>query len=110
MLEIEFDLKFKTNIELTSSVSSSQIVYEKGQEGFVHTFKLTNHGPSYTNQDKILKLYFPHSNLTSLVRTPNITDITCTKEISDEPVDMHNMDDLDIPSDENPFGCVKGKC
>ena len=73
----------------------------------MHTFKLINHGPSYTNQDKILKLYIPNSNLTSLFKTPNITDITCTKEISDEPVDM---DDLDIPSDENPFGCVKGKC
>ena len=76
----------------------------------MHIFKLINHGPSYTNQVKILNLYFPNSNLTSLVKTPNITDITCTKEISDEPVDMNNMDDLDIPSDENPFGCVKGQC
>ena len=73
----------------------------------MHTFKLINHGPSYTNQDKILKLYIPNSNLTSLFKTPNFTDITCTKEISDEPVDM---DDLDIPSDENPLGCVQGKC
>ena len=73
----------------------------------MHTFKLINHGPSYTNQNKILKLYFPNSDLTSLVRTPNIPDITCTKEISDEPVDM---DDMDIPSDENPFGCVKEQC
>ena len=76
----------------------------------MHTFKLINHGPSYTNQYEILKLYFPNSDLTPLVRTPNITDITCTKEISDEPVDMDNIGDLDIPSDENPFGCVKGKC
>ena len=72
----------------------------------MHTFKLINHGPSYTNQDKILKLYIPNSNLTSLFKTPNFTDITCTKEISDEPVSM----DISIPSDENPFGCVKGQC
>ena len=80
--------------------------YDKGYEGFVHTFKLINHGPSYTNQDKILKFYFPHSNLTSLVRNPNIKDITCKKEISDEPVNM----DISIPSDENPLSCVTGQC
>ena len=72
----------------------------------MHTFKLINHGPSYTNQDKILKLYFPKSNLTSLFKTPNITDITCTKEISDELVPEPEP----IPSDENPFGCVKDQC
>ena len=66
----------------------------------MHTFKLINHGPSYTNQDKIVKLYFPNSTLTSLVQTPN-----CTKEITDSV----NMD-ISIPSDENPFGCANGQC
>ena len=101
---MSFSNTFQNYVIIFQSFLSSR--YDKGQEGFVHTFKLINHGPSYTNQDKILKLYFPNSDLTSLVKTPKINNITCRKEIIDEPVHMN----ISIPSDENPFGCATGQC
>ena len=46
--------------------------------------------------------------MTSLVRTSNITDITCTKEIRNVPA--KTFQNISIPSDENTFGCATGQC
>ena len=75
--------------------------YNEDKIDFVHTYTFINQGPSYTNEDKIVKLYFAKSEFT------NLKDIAgCEKE---DDVSVKNMDNP-VPSEENPIGCANGLC
>ena len=77
--------------------------YNKDKIDFVHTYTFLNQGPSYTNEDKIVKLFFAKSKFTKL-KYANIAG--CEKE-DDVSVDMENP----ILNEENPIGCGKrGPC
>ena len=77
--------------------------YNKDKIDFVHTYTFINQGPSYTNEDKIVKLYFAKSNFTTL-KDANIGG--CEKEDDDVSIVM----EAPVSNEENLIGCGKGPC
>ena len=73
-------------------------------ESFVHTFKLINQGPSYTNKEKVIKFFFPNSTMTS-IKPPKLSNETCDVKI------LKSTDvDVSIPTEGNPVSCFNHQC
>ena len=76
--------------------------FDQQKRQFTHTFTLTNHGPSYTNVPKTVKLYLSKLNLT----THEVTDMNCTSKIENVNFEMPSK----MSGEDNPIGCQKGLC
>ena len=105
-IEPHFELKFESKIELTTSVSSSEVQYQLGSETFNHYIKLENQGPSYTTEAKMIQLYLPNSNLTSVNVTPESNIICQRNEEGAIELEM----EIPLPNEGTPIGCTNTDC
>ena len=68
---------------------------------------MINQGPSYTNEAKVVKFYFPNPGVISSVGMPKSDEVDCTEDDKESVTELSNP----IPDDEdNPVSCVNGHC
>ena len=63
-MKTTIDFTYETNIKLIGlDIGQKQMEYNESLVSFVHTFKITNQGPSPLSKDLEYELYLPDSEL-----------------------------------------------
>ena len=96
-----------TNIMLQKCCKLSFSRFAGGNKNFTHKYELVNNGPSYTNVNKIFRLYFPVSNFTTFMKHEASDGVTCTKTV--ESVQMKGQNEGSSET-EHHMMCSIGKC
>ena len=76
---------------------------------FTHTYKVINKGPSYTNTEKTMNFYLPHTNFTTIMKGEKTDGMFCSR--STNPTNVQMQDSLEsISESENSFSCKSDTC